>query len=219
MMLLNPGYETPNSPVYEYEGSLYYNAKSGTCYDGRTVSCDFTDTGLQSSEEKEMIEEAVWNLGELSTSSSGDDNYETAFASTWYAYERSTEVSSDSANWTGKIGLMYASDYGFATSGGNTTNRETCLNTALYNWDSVSDCFNNDWLYDSSGWQWTLNASSTASYVVFFVTSDGKVYYNDTNPYYMISTGVYVFPTLYLSSNVKISDGEGSKENPYQLSL
>ena len=45
---------------------------------------------------------------------------------------------------------MYPSDYGYATSGGSTSNRTSCLNSELYNWDSASDCYNNDWLYNSA---------------------------------------------------------------------
>ena len=47
--------------------------------------------------------------------------------------------------WTGKIGLIYASDYGYATSGGSTTSRSECLNKEFFNWDNtdVSDCKNN----------------------------------------------------------------------------
>ena len=70
---------------------------------------------------------------------------------------------------------MYPSDYGYATSGENNTNRETCLNTALYNWDglSVSNCKNNDWLYTRSC-QWTLTPNSSNSNNVFNVNSNGN---------------------------------------------
>ena len=219
MMLLNPGYETPNSPIYEYEGSLYYNGKSGTCYSGSsgaTVSCDFAYTGLQSTEAKAMIADAVWKLGGLSSSSSDASYFGNAITSTWYTYERGTTIyEGRPTEWTGKIGLMYPSDYGYATSGGSTTNRETCLNTAIFNWDSssVSDCKNNDWLYKSGTYQWTLTSYSSSSYYVFRVRSNGNV--RDHYTYYANA----VSPALYLTSNVKISGGEGTEESPYQLSL
>ncbi len=210
MMLLNPGYETPNSPIYEYEGSLYYNGKSGTCYSGQngaTVSCDFTNTGLQSIDAKSMIEDAVWKLGGVSTSSN-------ITASAFYTYEKGTEVYSGHATeWTGKIGLMYASDYGYATSGGETTNRETCLNTGLWDWSDYDDCYNNDWLYDSSNWQWTLTSTSRYSSNVFDVVGNG--YVDNDNATYRCALS----PVLYLSSNVKISGGTGSSGDPYILSL
>ena len=110
--------------------------------------------------------------------------------------------------WIGKIGLMYPSDYGYATAGGSTTNRETCLNTELYNWISsnVSDCDNNDWLYDSENHQWTLTSYSSASNLVFHVYSNGRVSYHNAD-----NLQRAVFPALYLSSNVKISGGDGSE--------
>ena len=107
---------------------------------------------------------------------------------------------------------MYPSDYGYATSGGSTTDRETCLNTELYNWDDYDDCFNNDWLYEGSS-QWTLTPRSSISGDVFYVSSSGLVYNYNAN------SRIDVSPALYLSSNVKISGGEGTENSPYQLSL
>ena len=109
---------------------------------------------------------------------------------------------------------MYPSDYGYATSGENNTNRETCLNTALYNWDglSVSNCKNNDWLYTRSC-QWTLTPFSSSSGSVFYVSSSGVV------SAYSAHSSRVVSPAIYLSSNVKISGGEGTENSPYELSL
>ena len=110
---------------------------------------------------------------------------------------------------------MYPSDYGYATSGGSTTDRETCLNKELYNWNvsRVSDCKNNDWLYNSENTQWTLTPTSSRSSRVFIVSSDGSV--STTRA----SISFVVFPALYLSSNVKISGGEGTESSPFTLSL
>ena len=192
----------------------YWNRTSGECpygQNGATTSCDFSTNGL-TEEAKTMISNAKWNLG-------GTEDFESSsngLASHWYTYERGTEVySGRPTEWIGKIGLMYASDYGYATSGGSTTNRETCLNTELYNWDSsnVSDCKNNDWLYDSSNYQWTITPFSSYSYYVFSVYVIGRVNYPDA--YYRNA----VSPALYLSSNVKISGGEGTESSPFTLSL
>ncbi len=132
----------------------------------------------------------------------------------FYEKERGTTVYSERpTKWTGKIGLMYASDYGYATSGGSTTNREACLYKELYNWDSLSECYNNDWLYNSSNHQWTLTPSASISYVVFSVLSVGYV-----NRYSTYNASC-VFPALYLNANVKIVSGEGTESNPFVLSL
>ena len=186
----------------------YWNRTSGECPYGRngaTTSCDFSATGL-TEEAKSMISSAKWNLGGLSSSSNIPLNF--------YTSERGTEVySGRPTEWIGSIGLMYPSDYGYATNGGSTTDREICLNTALSDWDDYDDCFNNDWLYDSSNAQWTLTPSSSYSNNVVRVSSYGFVNYNNASSSYGVS------PALYLSSNVKISGGEGTESSPYTLSL
>ena len=134
----------------------------------------------------------------------------------FYERERGTTVSSNRPpNWTGKIGLMYPSDYGYATSGGQTRDRATCLAKELYNWDSSSesDCKNNDYLFKSSYHQWTLVPGSSLAAAVFYVDSSGFV--AGTNASY--SRGVR--PALFLKSSISISGGTGSSTEPYQLKV
>ena len=158
-----------------------------------------------------MISNAKWNLGGTASYTSSS----TGLASHWYGYERGTTVYTGRlTEWIGQIGLMYPSDYGYATSGGSSVNRASCLAKELYNWDSVSDCYNNDWLYDSSNRQWTLTPASSYSFAVFFVGTIGAVSYSSA-----YNTSIAVSPALYLSSNVKISGGDGSENSPYLLSL
>ena len=190
---------------------VYYNRTSGTCpsgQNGATTNCDFSNTGL-TEEAKEMIETVTWKLG-------GTANYTSAsngLASHWYGYERGTTVySGRPITWNGKVGLMYPSDYGYATSGGSTTNRESCLAKALYNWNSssFSDCKNNDWLF-TGNYQWTLTPHSSSSYSVFFVFYTGFVFSSGA------SGSFGVRPSVYLTSNVKISGGDGTSNSPYTL--
>ena len=187
----------------------YWNRTSGECPyggNGATTTCDFSNTGL-TSEAKIMISNAVWNLG-------GSIAFDDVTASTFYERERGTTVyTGRPTEWTGQIGLMYPSDYGYATSGGST-GRDTCLAMELYNWDSSSDCYNNDWLYNSSNYQWTLTPDSSRSNNVFLVGILGLV-----GTYYANHTNNAVSPVLYLSSNVRITGGDGSRDNPFQLSL
>ena len=160
-----------------------------------------------------MIANVTWKLG-------GTANYTSAsngLASHFYGYERGIKVYSGSpTTWQGKIALMYPSDYGYATSGGATTNRETCLAKELYNWDSssYSDCNNNDWLLDSGTTQWTLTPDSYYSNRVFAVYDPGVVA-SSYNVLY--SRGVR--PSVYLTSNVGISGGDGTMNNPYILKV
>ena len=191
---------------------------TGMAWDTNYVN-DWTTASLQEelnttylnsiqSPHKEMISSAKWNLG-------GSSTYNDVTASMFYERERGTTVYSGHATeWIGQIGLMYPSDYGYATSGGSSVNRASCLAKELYNWDSVSDCYNNDWLYRGT-YQWTLTPSSAYSYYVFYVYSLGSV--NNYRHANVASTAVS--PALYLSSNVRISGGTGEESDPFTLTL
>ena len=202
--LLNPGHDSES-----IGGSLYYNAKSGTCYadsSNATISCDFTSTGLKNDATRNAIESVVWNLG-------GTNTYNTSTASMFYTTERGTTVySGRPTTWTGKIGLMYPSDYGYATAGGSSTNRATCLAKELNNWNSSSDCYNNDYLFNND-YQWTLAPYSGGAYLVFIVRSSGLVSYSTA--YY--TNGVR--PVLYLKSSISVGSGNGTSSSPYKLEL
>ena len=163
------------------------------------------------SEAKGLIGDAVWNLGGTASYTSASNGLPSHF----YGYERGTTVYSGRPTyWVGKIGLMYPSDYGYATSGGSTTNRASCLAKEMYNWDSTSysDCKNNDYLYNSS-YRWTITPGSSISRGVFYVYSAGYVGNYGAN----ISDDS-VSPVLYLKSTVQITGGEGTSENPFTLS-
>ena len=156
-----------------------------------------------------MLSDAIWKLGGSNTS---DD----VTTSMFYERERGSNVySGSSVEWTGKVALMYPSDYGYATSGGSNTDRATCLSSALSSWNSYSDCYTNDWLFDSKNPQWTLTTHSSVNYGIFRIYSSGVVNYTTS-----ISVGDAVaVPTVYLKSFVKITGGTGTSTDPYQLSL
>ncbi len=188
----------------------YYNRTTGTYYNNSTTASNvnFTTKGL-TEEAKGMIGDAKWYLG----GTASYDSSSNGLASHFYTYERGTTVySGRSTNWTGKVGLMYPSDYGYATSGGSTTDRASCLAKELYNWDdsSVSDCKNNDWLL-SNTWQWTITPRSDFTYFVFYVINAGYVYYgsayNDRG----------ARPVVHLKSTIKVITGSGTKDSPYIL--
>ena len=170
-------------------------------------SGSYTSNGIKNDTTRNMIANVTWKLGGSSTYN--DD----VTASMFYERERGTTVySGRPTTWQGKIALMYPSDYGYATSGGSTTNREACLAKELCNWDSssYSDCKNSDWLFNKD-YQWTLTPSSSNSFYVFGVFPTGYVHYS----YAISSLGVR--PSVYLTSNVSISGGAGTMNNPYIL--
>ncbi|MGN1374068.1 MAG: hypothetical protein ACI4XK_02005 [Bacilli bacterium] len=235
MMMLNPtdylksksGYTIDNNIVKDSNGQAIYK-NMGSYYNG-TIGCkpaaiasgaeftctsiDFTSTGLKNDLTRNAIESVVWNLGGTASYTSSSNG----LASHWYGYERGTTVYSGHApTWTGKIGLMYPSDYGYATSGGSTTDRAACLAKEMYNWkgSDVSDCKNNDYLYKSGYYWWTLAPTSSGAFGVFTVYTVGFVGRYSTD-----NTGE-VRPVAFLKSNISITNvGTGTSESPFQLKV
>ena len=126
--------------------------------------------------------------------------------------------------WYGKIGLMYPSDYGYATNGGNTYNRATCLGYQMSGWSSgdyKTDCALNNYLLftnitstapgTSGTAQWTLSPSSGNESFVCLVYSTGSVNSNDAS----IAYGVR--PVLYLKADTGFSGGNGTYNSPYTI--
>ena len=186
--------------------TLQQNLNSGTYY----------TTTLKNDTTRNAIEEVVWNLGGTSTYKTSSNG----LASHWYGYERGTTVYTGHATtWTGKIGLMYPSDYGYATSGGTNKDRAACLAKELSNWSSsaFSDCKGNDYLLDTNKVQWTLAPSSAYACNVFIVNAGGVVF--DYSAYDFTPFTIAVRPALFLKSNIQVDKGTGAKSNPYTLKM
>ena len=194
--------------VNDWSTASLQTTLNGTYYNGT-----YATGALKNDATRNAIESVVWNLGGTASYTSASNG----LASHWYGYERGTTVYSGHApTWTGKIGLMYPSDYGYATSGGSTTDRAACLAKEMYNWDGsdVSDCKNNDYLYKSGYSQWTLAPDSSRSYYAFYVYSAGVVYAN------LVLNTSAVRPVAFLKSNISITNvGTGTSESPFQLKV
>ena len=177
----------------------WWNGTSDSYYNGSTtpVTVNFTNYKL-SDRAKGYIGTSRYYLG----------GYNTGNVTTlaMYGFERGTNRIDNNRPlyWDGYVGLMYPSDYGYAAgkSCGNGTN--------LYNYDG--SCKSNDWLYNSSNWQWLMSPTSYNSDGVWYVTSSGDVNY-DINA----RRSALVAPVFYLTSSTYITDGDGSISNPYQI--
>jgi hypothetical protein len=188
----------------------------GTAWDSSNVN-DWTTSSLQVNlnsgdwwtknlaDYDDLLETVTWNLGGTNTNA--------LVAGEFYNIERGTTVySGRPTTWSGKIGLMYPSDYGYATSGGTTTDRAACLATTLGRWTStdpdVSDCKNNDYLYLKS-YEWTLTPYSGSSDYVFGVYSLGFVGYSAATASYAVR------PVGFLKSSTEILSGNGTSSSPW----
>ena len=176
-----------------------------------SLNTELNTTYLNSldSTSKSMIGQTKYYLGGYESSS--------ILTQDMYSYERKisgTAYYNDTNpnNWVGKLGLMYVSDYGYASSNcNNSTNLESCNNQ---NWLNNIISLNTN--YPDS---WTITASLEDYYrrtvSSFYVNNQG------VSDMYVcgMDSGKQIFPTVYLKSNVLITGGDGTSSNPYKLSI
>ena len=200
MKLLNSGYESES-----VGGSLYWNAKSGTCYNSiknATTSCNFTSTGLKNDTTRNMIAETTYYTRGHNTSS--------IFVDTMYDKERvsGTVYSGRSTSWTGKIAIPYPSDYGYAAD----------LSLCQQQLSSYSDatCTANNWMKSilAPNGVWLLTPSSGSASHAWYVYSSSYVGTSSN-----VSNADGVVPVLSLTSELDIGSGSGTSNSPYQLSV
>ena len=180
--------------------NLYLNSTSGTCNfysTDVTKPCSFTKIGLKNV--LDYIETATWNLGGSSSSN----------AEAMYKTERGTTVKTSGTPivTTAKVGLMYASDYGYSVKNSSCNHSSTSLN----DYDATA-CGGSAWML-KNGSEWTVSPDSSNANYVFYV-----IYYAGVHSSYA-TYGFGVRPVLYLNSNVYITGGDGSINNPFQVSL
>ena len=198
MKLLNPGYESEKTG-----GSLYYNSGSGNCYSGKnnaTTSCDFTSTGIKNDTTKNLISDTLYSLGGSTTYS--------IYSTQMYDYERGTDVYTGfSKSWTGKIGLAYPSDYGFAADFRNCTQD-------LDNYDN-SECASYNWMEPiiAPNYGALITPYPDTSYTVWRINKNGGVGYDTAASTYGI------VPVLYLNADTIIKTWEGTEDSPFQLKI
>ncbi len=211
--------DTEGHVIFKKVGS-YYNRTNGfkpaqaTTTNFTEEEIDFSKIGLKD-ESKKYIDKVKWQLGSMNWNS-----HIQATNDEWYDAERGTNVLDNRpATWVGYVGLMYPSDYGYATSGGEKTDRKTCLENPIYMWglsnsyniDENPDCRNNDWLYKNEQYKWCITPMINDYYDAMDVYGDGHM--SSTSSRFV----AYVYPVVYLKSSIKIIDGTGSKEDSFQL--
>ena len=187
-------YGSCSSWTYYYSGNNY-----------KTFSCsDIVGYGIDSNL-RDYIEEVTWYLKGYKTNSYSKQNF--------YLCERG--LSTDTTNCmsansgaydasaTGKIGLMYASDYLYASSYFADT-ATTTVSSQYYG--------NKNWLY--KGYEWTITPRADSASNAFNVDYSGNVHY-----IYLANNGYGVRPTFYLKSNVIVTGGSGTFDAPYTLSM
>ena len=181
-------------------GNYAWDSNNKNEWSTATLNTYLNETYLNSlnSESQTIVGNAKWNLG--GSNSSG------LYADQFYEYERGTTVySGRSTEWTGKIALMYPSDYMYAGD------LSKCMQTGL-DWDAdKANCRDTSWLRNTSSSQSTLTPSSMLSSDAFDVGNSGYV------GYHIVAISNASRPVLFLTSTVQITGGEGTQSNPYTL--
>ena len=132
------------------------------------------------------IDNTVWYLGGSGAGSS------TSYYVDERGINRGNAAGKDNINTVTKIGLMYPSDYTYATSGNDAKN---------------------NWLWKKGSYQWTLTSDPWANNIVYYM--NGNNYITNFN----VTDIIGVRPVFTLASNVKIYDGTGDHDHPYLISL
>lgn len=204
MRLLNPStYYTTDSNDNGYGQSLYWNAKSGTCFFGAnnaTKSCDFTSIGIKNTTTRNLISETKYYLGGSNTFS--------IYSNQMYDYERGKAVfTGRPTEWTGKVGLAYPSDYGYAADFRSCTQD-------LDNYNN-SACTSKNWMKAiiAPNYVALINPHSGVSYSIWRINQNGGVGYD------IASTDYGITPVIYLDPKLVIKSGTGTSSSPYQLSV
>ena len=158
-----------------------------------------------------MIQNTTWYLGGT-TYKTSNPPYETYPVNELYESERGTQVYSGHATTsTDYIGLIYPSDYGYASTDASCRqNLRAGLTYTNNTYGGTPTCKNNNWLFKGS-WYWTISPYSSIAYYVFNVSSDGSL--SNNIALYRES----VRPSVYLKSDIKIVSGSGTKDDMFKL--
>ncbi len=148
------------------------------------------------SEWQKLISETTWQVGGMawSTTNTVKQYYDVEVGTAQNGYEE-----------TMKIGLIYVSDYGYATSPENWTTALTDYNNAINP--------SNNWLYLDAN-EWTI--SSSPMYTgdncnVFYINNLANIWHN-----YPEATNA-VRPVFYLNSDVTYISGSGTQSDPFRI--
>ncbi len=211
-----------------YMLNQYYAGSSSTCrycqasgvstWTSCGVNCASTISKL-SSTALSMISSVTWNTGTVSfiktnlvaeiANVSAASAYNQERGSTTgkqcvsgyvdFCYDTVTRYTT----WTGKVGLIYPSDYGYASTDSscrsNMTNTTACKNN---NWMHITVERWGVWTMTPAGW-WNFNNAAA------YIDNGGYLSFHFGN----IQVGVR--PVVYLNTDVAVITGNGTSGSPY----
>ena len=208
--------EWSQADLKNYLNTMYYGGDTTvTCYDGQNKKEVTCPTNKLDETSKSLIDKHTWNTGAI------DYNTRTNTLA-FYKDERGKQTGKicnggagcndtveRTTEWTGYIGLPYATDYAYASS-------ESVCETNMQKQDSSNNyiCKNNNWMQRST-WAWYFSPFVDGSFAryAWCVSGDGVAYGNRA------ANSIAVAPSIYLKSSVLMKGGFGTSSDPYELSL
>ena len=145
------------------------------------------------------IADTTWKVGGNTWANIGTQPAKTAYQNE-IVNPVTTNTTDDVTTYSAKVGLMYASDYGFAAAPSAWT-----ANLNTYNGEAIK---NVNWMYMGL-YEWTISRYADGSYGAFSVYNTGNVSYGSVG---LRAYGVR--PVFNLSSSVNYVSGSGTAADP-----
>ena len=149
------------------------------------------------------IAETTWMVGGNIGSKIKEQPAKTAYHNEIVKPELGSYSTTGETEYTAKIGLMYASDYGFAAAPSAWT-----ANLNTYNDEAIKSA---NWMYLGIN-EWTISRSADRSDFAFRVGDRGFVASNG-----LVTLAFEVRPVFNLSSSVNYASGSGSATDPITI--
>ena len=150
-----------------------------------------------------MIEDHTWITAGNTSTNIYSQNAKNAYNNEITNPAVGTALATAVKTYQARVGLMYVSDYMYAATKDNWT-------TLASNYSSAAS---KNWMYMGLN-EWTITRLADNSNYAFYVYIAG-----DVNYYNVADSNTAVRPVLYLKSDVKISTGSGTGDDPYILSM
>ena len=147
------------------------------------------------------IAETTWKVGGNTYANIASKPAKTAYQNEIVS-PVTTNTTDNATEFSAKIGLMYASDYGFAAAPSAWT-----ANLSSYNGEAIK---NVNWMYMGL-LEWTISRIASGAYYVFYVSDIGSV-----NSYYA-TLALALRPVFYLTSSVNYVSGSGTAADPISI--
>ncbi len=147
------------------------------------------------------IDTTTWKVGGNTKSNIHSQPAKTAYQNEIVS-PVTTNTTDGATESSAKIGLMYASDYGFAAAPSAWT-----ANLNTYDGEAIK---NVNWMYMGLS-EWTISRRADNAYDVSGVVGPGDL----ECPY--VNDAYAVRPVFYLSSSVTYVEGEGTQSSPIRI--